>query len=60
MISFEHIKDMQMRFMDLRHIQIDIQSPVMSPTLNEQDIEDLIYVLGQLLYFMHMTNREEI
>lgn len=60
MISFERIKEIQMRFMDLHHIQIDFQSPVMSPTLNEEEIKEIIYVLGQLLYFMTVTHKEEI
>lgn len=60
MVSFERIKEMQMRFMNLRHIQIDLQCPVMSPSLNEEEIEEIIYILGQLLYFMTVTRREEI
>ena len=60
MISFERIKEIQMRFMNLRKIQIDLQSPVMSPSLNEEEIKEIIYVLGQLLYFMTVTERTEI
>lgn len=60
MVSFEYIKEIQMRFMNLRNIQIDLQAPVMSMALNENEIKEMIYILGQLLYFMTVTERNEI
>lgn len=55
-ISFERIEEWQLRFMKLNHDK----KQIITDTYHHDELDEIIYILGNLLYFMHMTNKKEI
>ena len=59
-ISFDKVKEYQMHYMHLQTCQKRAQIDKVFDVLTENEVNELIEILGKLLYFMHMTHREEI
>lgn len=59
-ISFDKVKEYQMHYMHLQACQKRAQVNNVVDMLTENEVNELIEILGKLLYFMHMTHREEI
>lgn len=55
-IEFKKIVEYQERFMKLDHIEFD----TVGDLFTHKELKELIGILGNLLYFMHMTHREEL
>jgi len=55
-IPFKRIQKYQERFMKLDHI--DCREVV--DIFTHKELRELIGILGQLLYFMHMTHKENL
>lgn len=53
-ISFEKIQKYQERFMKLDHMEFD----TVGDLFTHKELRELIGILGNLLFFMHMTNKE--
>lgn len=59
-ITFDKVKEYQMHYMYLQACQKRAQVDKVVDMLTENELNELIEILGKLLYFMHMTHREEI
>lgn len=59
-ISFDKVKEYQMHYMNLQARQKWAQVDKVFDVLAENEVNELIEILGKLLYFMCMTHREEI
>lgn len=55
-ISFKRIWEYQERFMKLDHIDCCEVAEIFT----HKELRELIGILGQLLYFMHMTHKENL
>lgn len=55
-ISFDKIKEYQERFMKLDHIEFD----TVGDLFTHKELRELIGILGNLLFFMHMTHKEDL
>lgn len=55
-IKFEKIVEYQERFMKLDHIEFD----TVGDLFTHKELKELIGILGNLLYFMHMTRRKDL
>lgn len=55
-ITFDRIAEWQTHFRILDHSK----SELITWGFTHDELNELIFILGNMLYFMHMTNREEI
>lgn len=56
MVTRDRIIEVQMNLQKINHAKVN---PVMIIATHEE-IEELIYILGNLIYFMTMTHKEDI
>mgnify|MGYP007012481077 CR=1 FL=1 len=52
-ITFERIEEWQNHFHELNHSNLNI----VTYEFTHEELNELIFILGNLLYFMHMTNK---
>lgn len=52
-ITFERIEEWQIHFHELNHSKSDI----VTYGFTHDELNELIFILGNLLYFMHMTHK---
>lgn len=55
-IDFKKIEEYQQRFMKLDHIEFD----TVGDLFTHKELKELIGILGNLLYFMYVTHREDL